>query len=131
MPLPRPLIAVELRAFVAGAGRTRALATTAHVGIPGGEHVSIAHRDLHEHALRTDVVVRALDGLVETRAACAWLTRGGGLERGDADVAWFAAARAGFGFHGLALPHFYVINRKGWLDLVTWESQVWRRVRVR
>ncbi len=130
MSLPRPSIAVELRAFVAGAGRVRALPTTAHIGVPGGEHVSVAHQGLHDHALRTDVVVRALDGLPDTSGACCWLTRSGELERGDADAEWFAAALAGFAVHGLLLPHFYVLNRRGWRDLVTGDTRVWTRVRV-
>ena len=129
--MSRHLITVELRAFVAAAGRVRALPTTAHVGVPAGEHVSIPHQGRFDHALRTDVVVRALDGLADTSDACCWVTRSGELERADADAVWFAAALAGFARHGLALPHFYVVNRRGWLDLVTGNSQVWTRVRIR
>ncbi len=124
-------IAVELRAFAARAGRDRALATTVHVGKPGGEHVSMVHRPEHDHGLRTDLVVRALDGLTDTHAACAWLTRAGELHRTDADAVWLAAARAGFACHGLPLPHFYVVSRRGWLDLVSGEQRVWRRLRAR
>ena len=128
---PHAMIAIELRAFVAHAGRTRALPTTAHVGLPGGEHVSIQHALDHQAALAADLVVRALDGLTDTEGACAWLTRGGELDRADVDATWFAAARSGFARHGVPLPHFYVVNRHGWLDLVSGESQVWKRVRVR
>jgi hypothetical protein len=58
-----------------------------------------------------------------------WLTRGGELCVGDADLAWFAAARTAFGRHGIGDPGVHVVTRYGWLDLCTGESRTWRRVR--
>ena len=122
-------ITVELRAFVAGAGTRRALPTTCHVGHPGGERVSLATVD--GASLRADLVERAIDGLRHIEGACAWLTRGGELGTTDADAAWFAAVRAGYARHGLTVPAFVVITRTAWMDLVSGERQVWRRVRRR
>jgi hypothetical protein len=119
----------ELRVFVASAGTRRALPTTCRVGHPAGEQVTLPDAD--EQGLRTDLVVRAIDGLVETSGACAWVTRGGGLTTTDADAGWFAATRAGFARHGLVLPAFVVVTRSAWIDLVSGEQRTWRRVRTR
>jgi hypothetical protein len=119
----------ELRAFVAAAGTRRALPATCHVGRPGATSTSLA--DVAEASLMADLVERAIDGLLETEGACAWVTRGGDLGITDADAAWFAAARAGFARHGLALPAFVVVTRTAWMDLVGGERREWRRVRTR
>ena len=119
----------ELRVFVASAGTRRALPTTCHVGRPTGEQVALP--DVPDQGLRTDLVVRAIDGLTSTEGACAWVTRGGDLDTTDTDAAWFAATRAGFSLHGLELPAFVVVTRSAWLDLVSEEHRVWRRVRTR
>jgi hypothetical protein len=122
-------ITQELRRFVASSGTRRALPTACHVGRPAGAQVSVP--DAHDHGLRTDLVVRAIDGLPSTEGACAWVTRGGDLDTTDTDMAWFAAAQAAFTLHGLALPAFVVVTRSAWLDLVSEEHRVWRRVRTR
>jgi hypothetical protein len=122
-------ITKELRGFVASAGTRRALPTTCHVGHPAAEHVVLP--EVNEHGLRTDLVVRAIEGLAETEDACAWVTRGGDLGTTDADLAWLAAARSGFARHGLVLPAFVVVTRSAWLDLVSGQERVWRRVRNR
>ena len=127
-PLP-DTVTRELRAFVHDAGRRRSLPTTCHVGFPCGERVSIPHDEAHDLSLRTDLVVRAVDGLLSTEGACAWITRGGAAGVVDADAEWFAAARAGFASHGLRLPAFLVLHRHGWVDLVGGEQRRWRRVR--
>ncbi len=119
----------ELRAFVRDAGRRRSLSTTCHLGLPGGDRVSIPHDEAHDLSLRTDLVVRALDGLLSTEGACAWVTRGGSAGTVDADAEWFAASRAGFAGHGLRLPAFLVLHRYGWVDLVSGEQRRWLRVR--
>ncbi len=119
----------ELRAFVRDAGRRRSLSTTCHLGLPGGDRVSIPHDEAHDLSLRTDLVVRALDGLLSTDGACAWVTRGGSAGTVDADAEWFAASRAGFAGHGLRLPAFLVLHRYGWVDLVSGEQRRWLRVR--
>src|SRR3954463_4977403 len=84
----------ELRVFVAAASPRRSLPSTVHVGQPAGEHVVLPEVD--DQGLRTDLVVRAIDGLVATEGACAWVTRGGEIGTTDLDAAWFAATRAGF-----------------------------------
>jgi hypothetical protein len=128
-PVVAAAIKAEVRAFVTSAGTRRALPTACHVGAPGGERIDLGHETGHDQSLRTDLVERALDGLETTDGACAWLTRAGDLGLGDADASWFAAARGGFGRHGLALPAFFVLNRTGWVDLVTGEGRSWSRVR--
>ncbi len=120
---------LELRRFVTAAGTRRALPTTCHVGHPGGQHSALPDESLA--SLRADLVERAIDGLVGLDGACAWVTRGGELTTADADAAWFAAAREGFGRHGLPLPAFAVMNRSAWVDLVSGERREWRRVRAR
>ena len=128
-PALHDAVTAELRAFVRNAGRRRSLPTTCHVGLPGGERVSIPHVEEHDLSLRTDLVVRAVDGLLSTDGACAWVTRGGPVGTVDADAEWFAASRAGFAGHDLRLPAFLVLHRYGWVDLVSGEQRRWLRVR--
>jgi hypothetical protein len=120
-------ITQELRTFAAAAGTRRALPTVCHVGHPAGEQVALPV--VADPGLRTDLVERAIDGLETAGGACAWLTRGGGLETIDSDLGWWAAARQGFARHGLALPAFVVVTRTAWLDLVSDSRRTWRRVR--
>lgn len=121
----------ELRAFVTSAGTRRSLPTSCHVGHPGGQQSSFPHGVTTESSLRSDLVERVIDGLLDPTDACAWVTRGGELSLADADAEWFAAARTAFARHGLSLPAFFVLNRSGWVDLVTGETRAWRRVRNR
>jgi hypothetical protein len=121
----------ELRAFVTSAGTRRSLPITCGVGHPGGQQTLFAHEVTAESSLRADLVERVVDGLLQTTDACAWVTRGGELDLADADAEWFAAARTAFGRHGLPLPAFFVLNRSGWVDLVTGEHREWYRVRKR
>ena len=121
-------IRTEVRSFVTAAGTKRSLPPTCHVGHLGGEHARLAHT--HEPSLRADLVERAIDGLLVTDGACAWVTRSGELTMTDADAEWFTAARTAFARHGLALPAFFVLNRSGWVDLVTGEQRRWQRVRA-
>ena len=126
----------ELCEFVAAAGTRRDLPTTCHVGHPGGEHTRFAHqhvtsRDMGGASLRADLVERAIDGLLTTDGACAWVTRSGELDLVDADAEWFAAARAAFARHGVRLPAFFVLNRRGWVDLLSGEQRQWSRIRKR
>lgn len=124
-------IRCELQEFAARSGRRRTLDTTCHVGHPGGERTRVPRVLDASVPLRADLVERAIDGLDRTHGACSWLTRGGGLERCDADAEWFAAALTAFARHGLELPAFFVVNRTGWVDLVSGESRVWSRIRHR
>jgi hypothetical protein len=130
-------LAGQLRAalcdFVSSAGMRRRLPTTFHVGTPGGDQVTVPHDVCFDAGLRADLVERAIDGL-DGRAGerpVPWLTRSGDLTAADADFAWFAAAREGFGRHGLELPGFFVVTRYGWLNLANEDVVRWRRVRPR
>lgn len=130
-------LAGQLRAalcdFVSSAGTRRKLPTLFHVGTPGGDHITLPHDLYFDAGLRADLVERAIDGL-DGRAAerpVPWLTRTGELTPGDADFAWFAAAREGFGRHARDLPGFFVVTRYGWLNLANEDVIRWRRVRLR
>jgi hypothetical protein len=128
-------LAGQLRAalcdFVTAAGTRRLLPTLFHVGTPGGDHLTVPHDADFDAGLRSDLVERAIDGL-DGRAAerpVPWLTRTGDLSPADCDFAWYAAAREGFGRHGLSLPGFFVVTRHGWLNLANEDVVRWRRVR--
>lgn len=130
LPLAGQLRAA-LSAFVAEAGTRRLLPTLLHVGTPGGQHTVIAHDPRYDAGLRADLVSRALEGLdgLAGQRPCPWLTRHGELVPADADLAWFAAAREAFDRHGLSLPGFFVVTRRGWLNVATDEAQRWHRIR--
>ncbi len=122
-------ISREVRLLVGTLGTRRKFATAVHVGHPASEQVRLPVQADLDAGLCADLVERALDGLRVTEGACGWVTRSGELSRTDADATWFAAARAAFGAHDLALPAFFVLNRTGWLDLVSGELRQWVRVR--
>jgi len=130
-------LAGQLRAalcdFVRAAGTRRKLPVTFHVGTPGGAQVSLPHDPCFDAGLRADLVERAIDGLEGSAGErpCPWLTRTGDLVPGDADFAWFAAAREAFGRHGVPLPGFFVLTRYGWLNLANEDVIRWHRVRAR
>jgi hypothetical protein len=48
----------------------------------------------------------------------------------DRDLEWYAAAAHGFAAHGMRLLEFRAVTRAGWLDVVTGEQRVWRRLRL-
>ncbi|MCW2780916.1 MAG: hypothetical protein JWR35_1365 [Marmoricola sp.] len=129
LPLAGQLRAA-LCAFVAEAGTRRLLPTVFHVGTPGGAHVTFPHDPSYDAGLRADLVTRAIDGL-DIDEPCPWLTRSGELDLGEADLHWFAAAREAFDRHGLTMPGFFVMTRRGWVNVATEESQVWHRIRTR
>lgn len=117
--------------FVAGAGRARALATTVHVGAPEGVHVDIPSEAWFDAGLRVDLLARALSGLDDPTFAGAlpWLSRTGGLDPHDADLQWCAASLAAFARFGAVPPGFFVVTRRGWLDVLTGQARPWSRVR--
>jgi hypothetical protein len=117
-----------MRDFVRAAGRCRALPTLLHLGHPGGEELVVPERPWYDHAARTDLVTRALDGLADP-APLVWLTRPGALDCTDADLRWHAAVRTAFGRHGLPLPGFHVVTRCGWAEVASGERHEWHRVR--
>ncbi|HET8560880.1 MAG TPA: hypothetical protein VFL69_10210 [Marmoricola sp.] len=133
-PLPAPVVEQLRRAtldFVAAATGLRALPTTVHVGAPLGERIDVVSEHWFDAGLRTELVAQALAGLDEPTFAVAlpWLTRSGDLETHDADLAWCAASLAAFGRYGAAPPGFFVVTRRGWLDLLSGEARTWSRVR--
>jgi hypothetical protein len=128
---------VEVVRVVTAAGRRRTILPVCHVGHPAGEQSALPESQVAENtadataaaALRTDLVVRALDGLLSTTGACTWVVRSGPLTPTDADAAWWSAARSGFARHDVPLEHVVLVNRSGWRDLVGGESRSWSRVR--
>lgn len=131
MTPPIPLagqIHLAMRTFATSAGTARKLPTHLHVGTPAGPHLSIPEQRWYDAGLRADLVVRALDGL-DVPDPCCWVTRPGELVANDVDVAWLSAARAAFARHAVALPGFFVVTRRGWMDLTTQQVHQWDRVR--
>lgn len=106
--------------FVRAAGTRRSLPREFHLGVPGGEHLTLADDPTFDAGLRADVVERALDGFDRSLVPqpVPWITRSGELVAGDADYAWLTASMEAFGRHALTVPGFYVVTRYGWLDLV-------------
>ncbi|SDS21570.1 hypothetical protein SAMN04488570_1387 [Nocardioides scoriae] len=132
--LPPAVVAglrAEVRRFVTEAGTRRLVPATCRVGRPGGASLLLPGPGSDADAgLRADLVERALDGLEDARGALAWVARSGPLLAGDEELAWHAAARAGFGRHGLEVAAFVVLNRHGWVDLVGGDQRRWSRVRA-
>jgi len=106
--------------FITAAGTRRSLPRELHLGVPGGEQVTLVDDGALDAGLRADVVERALDGIDRQRVPepVPWITRSGELVPGDPDFAWLTASMEAFGRHGLVVPGFYVITRYGWIDLV-------------
>lgn len=129
-PLAGPLRRATLD-FVATAGGLRSLPTTLHVGTPGGARTEVPVEPWYDGGLRTELVAQALAMLEPATFAVAlpWLTRTGDLGTRDADLAWCAAALGAFGRYGVSPPGFFVVTRRGWLDLLTGQTRTWSRVR--
>lgn len=105
--------------LVTECGPRRSFPPLLRLGDPGGVHRYFADDPGYDSGLRADVLERALDGFdLEHELPTCWLTRSGELVPGDLDFAWFAATREAFGRHGSDLPAFFVMTRRGWLDLV-------------
>lgn len=104
-----------------------------HVGTPGGRAATFAERsaDGLDHGLRTEVIAALLSrALVNDRQPVTWLTRPGGVETHDADLAWLAAARSAYGEAGVPLA-MAVVTRDGWRDPRTGHGATWKRLRDR
>jgi hypothetical protein len=104
-----------------------------HVGVLDGPRDSFTVRaaDLPvvDAALRTDVVSALLDDAPGDWRTV-WLVRPGVPDLHDLDLAWLGAARTAFGMHGRRLEAFYAVTRSGWLDVLTGETRVWKRLRL-
>jgi hypothetical protein len=127
-----PPLAAEVHAamcaFVTECRWRRRISPVLHVGRPSGEHLRVADAAWYDAGARADLVTRALDGL-SCPDPLVWLGRSGDLSTGSVDLAWFAAARIAHARHGVELPHFFVVTRHGWADLVVDEEHPWHRVR--
>jgi len=105
-----------------------------HVGVPGHPHevFAITDGEVTDHALRTDVVAAMRHRAARRSPAglepLVWLSRGGGLDVQDLDVAWMAAAGQAYGEAGARLC-FAVVDRHGWHDPRTGEQRRWVRAR--
>lgn len=105
-----------------------------HVGTPGWPHevFAIAADERTDHALRADVVaamrLRASRRSPAGPEPLVWLTRGGGLEVQDLDLAWMAAAGQAYAEAGAPLC-FVVVDRHGWHDPRTGRQRRWVRAR--
>lgn len=122
------LVNCAMRDFVEAAGRRRMLPITLHVGLPRAETRTVTEQPWFDAGLRSDLVTRALDGL-ESPNPLVWLSRAGDLGPRDADWAWHAAARTAFARHDLPLPGFFVVTRRGWVELSCGDRHPWYRVR--
>ena len=101
-----------------------------HLGGPGRPEVGRMvewEADL-DHALRCDVLEAMLRR--PTGPLMTWLTRPGGLEAQDVDLAWLRVVVAVNGETGRSLP-FVVVTREGWRDPRSGVGRTWRRLRVR
>jgi hypothetical protein len=139
---PAPLDPAELReALRIEVGMLRARESrrvfdaTVNVGTMAGERESFVARarDLPvlDTALRTDVVSSLLEqAAAPGKGRTVWLVRHGDPEPHDLDLRWFSAAVVAFGQHGAAMDGFFVIKRRGWLDPLSRERRVWKRLRL-
>jgi hypothetical protein len=127
------LLRRAVREHAAAERRTR-FVPILHVGVPGQPHevFAIAADEPTDHALRTDVVA-AMRGRAARRSPAGpdplvWLTRGGGLDIQDLDVAWMAAAGQAYAEADARLC-FAVVDRHGWHDPRTGRQRRWVRAR--
>lgn len=103
-----------------------------HVGRPGGTEAVFGAGEAGQrldHALRTDVVEALVRATREVPDRLLWLTRAGGLDLHEVDVAWSAAARSADAETG-ATHRFVVVTRHGWRDPATGAGRSWRRLRM-
>jgi hypothetical protein len=102
-----------------------------HVGRPAGPRVSL-EAPAADAGLRLDLLGAVLDVWREQHGgrAFGWVVRCGVPAPHDADLAWYAAAVRAFGALGEAPLGFRAVTKSGWLDVVTGESRVWKRLRL-
>lgn len=133
--VPEPPYATMRAAVLAfkAAEPRRIFPPVVHVGTPGGRAASFVELpvDRLDHGLRTEVMAALLSrALVHDPEPVTWVTRPGGVEIHDADLAWLAAARAAYGEAGVALA-MAVVTRDGWRDPRTGRGATWKRLRDR
>ena len=136
-PADAPSPGVVDAAFRVEVGRLRArdqrrtFPTELHLGQPAGARVSL-EVPRADAGLRLDLVGALLDVWREQHGgpAFGWTVRSGVPTPHDADLAWYAAAVRAFGAVGEAPQGFRAVTRTGWLDVVSGESRVWKRLRL-
>lgn len=111
-----------------------------HVGAPAGARRSSTVPwpvpPEFDAGLRLDLVTALLEALAAERGrcaveeACAWLTRPGQPVLHDRDLEWYSASVHAFAAYDVRLLAFRAVTRSGWLDVVTGEQRVWRRLRL-
>ena len=116
--LEPPGLAAEVRRLVADAAGRRSQPRRCHVGVPGGERVTLPELSVPDVALARDLVMRALDGLSGPDTV-AWVTRFGPPVSDDGDRFWHTAALTGFERHGLRLRSFWLVHRRGYVELTS------------
>ncbi|HET6562072.1 MAG TPA: hypothetical protein VFG72_09370 [Marmoricola sp.] len=124
-------------AFRIEVGRLRARAqrrrfpAELHLGVPGGHRVTL-ELPAADAGLRLDLLSALLDLWRAERGgpAFGWVVRPGVPTLHDDDLAWYAAAVRAFGALGESPEGFRAVTRTGWLDVVTGESRVWKRLRL-
>ena len=86
----------------------------------------------YDAGLRFDVLDALLEQWDEVAGGpvCVWLTRPGVPTVHDVDLEWLAAATRGCGAHEVELLTVRAVTHTGWLDVVTGEQRVWRRLRL-
>ncbi len=84
-------------------------------------------------ALRVDLAAALLRRVRRTPATpvLAWLTRRGGLEVQDVDLAWLGAIRTAAAEEAAGDVAFVVVNRRAWRDPATGVERTWKRLRRR
>jgi hypothetical protein len=113
--------------------RRRVFSPLLHVGAPGGSQgvFALGSGDEVDQSLCTDVVAALLRRTTRSGASpLVWLTRPGGLELQDVDVAWLAASRAACAEVGAELT-LVVVTRRGWRDPRSGAQRTWKRLRSR
>ena len=111
--------------------RRRTFPAELHVGRPAGPRVSL-EVPAADAGLRLDLLGALLDVWREQHGgrAFGWVVRCGVPTPHDVDLAWYAAAVRAFGALGEVPLGFRAVTKAGWLDVVTGESRVWKRLRL-
>lgn len=139
---PGPSLSRYLRSVVLDHATTehrRAFHPTLHLSpIPatvGRVSCPLDRDEVWDDALLADVVaalLRRLELPPVTDPFLAWVTRTGGLDLHDVDLASLRALRVATAEAGTGTDfHFVVVNRKAWRDPVTGVGQEWKRLRDR
>jgi hypothetical protein len=114
----------------------RVFPLTIHVGSPGGPRVQVEVpwpvAMGYDAGLRFDLVSALLERWDGNPGghAFGWLSRPGVPDLHDRDLEWHSATVRAFGGHGLQLLGFRAVTRTGWVDVLSGERRVWRRLRL-